>query len=284
MKTYNYLYDDGNLADIIDFSLFKKEPNVLVQVFCGKESKVLKSVVEMVLERIPHAICIGTTTDGEICEKNVTTFKTSISISVFWFTTLKTAYVQEDNAFESGLLLASKLVTPNTKLLILFSDGTYINAENFLKGIESFNPSIPICGGMAGDNGKLKQTFIASQHTMIDKGIVGVSLNSDVLQVATDYKFDWKAIGVEQTIDEVEDNRIYKIDGMKPVKFYEKYLGNPIAQIEFPLIVERNGIPMARAVIAKHADGSLSCAGNLLKSDKVKIGLWRCQITFKRPH
>lgn len=283
MKTYNYLYHRGQLDDVIDFSLFHNEPNILVQVFCGRDGDVLSKILQTILERIPQAVCIGTTTDGEICEKNITTLKTSISISVFWHTTLKTAYVQENDAFESGRSLAEKLMTPNTKLLILFSDGTCINAENFLKGIQSFNSSIPICGGMAGDNGRLKQTFIASQTTVIDKGVVGVSLNSDVLKIATDYKFDWKAIGVEHIIEDAKDNRIYKIDGMKPVKFYEKYLGNPISQIEFPLIVEKNGVAMARAVIAKHADGSLSCAGNLSTGDKVRIGFGDAKALLRNP-
>jgi hypothetical protein len=283
MKTYNYLYELGQLEDVIDFSLFQNEPNVLVQVFCGQDKHHLSSVLQTILKHLPQAVCIGTTTDGEICEKNVTTFKTSISISVFWHTTLQTAYVQEEDAYESGRLLASKLITANTKLLILFSDGTCMNAENFLKGIESYNASIPICGGMAGDNGKLQQTFIASQTTVLTQGAVGVSLNSDVLKVATDYKFDWKAIGVEHTIEEAKDNRIYKIDGMKPVKFYEKYLGNPISQIEFPLIVEKHGVAMARAVIAKHPDGSLSCAGNLAKGDKVRIGFGDAKALLRDP-
>jgi signal transduction histidine kinase len=118
---------------------------------------------------------------------------------------------------------------------------------------------------------------------ILEKGVVGVSLNSDYLKVATDYKFDWKPIGVEHTIEEVENNRIYKIDGMTPVKFYEKYLGNHVSQTEFPLIVKRNGVKMARAVIAKHEDGSLSCAGNLVTGDRVRIGFGDVKALMRDP-
>ncbi|WP_024955576.1 FIST N-terminal domain-containing protein [Sulfurospirillum arcachonense] len=283
MKTYNYGYTNGSLDELINFSLFENEQNVLIQVFCGQDKNTFKKVVNTLLHNIPQAICIGTTTDGEICEGMVSTFQTSISISIFKNTTLKTFYIKEEEAFKSGVQIATELIEPNTKLLILFSDGTAINAEDLLNGIESYNASIPICGGMAGDNGKFEKTYISSQNTILSKGVVGVSLNSDVLQVARDYKFDWKSIGVKHTIDEVQGNRIYKIDGMTSAKFYEKYLKNHASQTEFPLIIEKDGIMTARAVIAKHEDGSLSCAGNLGEGDEVRIGFADVQALMHDP-
>lgn len=283
MKTYNYKYIDGPLEDVIDFSCFEDEQSVLIQVFCGQDRDTFENLIHSLLENLPQAICIGTTTDGEICEDVVSTFQTSISLSVFERTTLKASYVQTEDAFEAGKQLAQDLVEPNTKLLIVFSDGACINAENLLKGIETYDSSVPICGGMAGDNGRFQQTYISCGYRVLSEGVVGVSLNSDILKVARDYKFDWKAIGVEHTIEEVKDNRIYKIDGMSPVKFYEKYLGNHISQTEFPLIVEKNGIMIARAVIAKHEDGSLSCGGNLCKGDKVKIGFGDAKSLMRDP-
>jgi len=49
---------------------------------------------------------------------------------------------------------------------------------------------------------------------------------------------------------------------MKAAEFYDKYLGGNFSQTEFPLILEKHGVIMARAVIAKHEDGSLSYSGN----------------------
>jgi hypothetical protein len=154
MRTYNFCYETGVLQDIIDFSLFEHENNVLVQIFCGQDKEVLTYLTGVILSHIPKAICIGTTTDGEIYGDSITTLRSVISISIFEHTFIKTAYIQDKDSFQCGVKLASELVTPNTKLLILFSDGTRMNAEEFLHGIESFNATIPICGGMAGDNGR----------------------------------------------------------------------------------------------------------------------------------
>lgn len=283
MRTYNFCYETGVLQDIIDFSLFEHENNVLVQIFCGQDKEVLTYLTGVILSHIPKAICIGTTTDGEIYGDSITTLRSVISISIFEHTFIKTAYIQDKDSFQCGVKLASELVTPNTKLLILFSDGTRMNAEEFLHGIESFNATIPICGGMAGDNGKFERTFISSQNTILSEGVVGVSLNSDILKVATDYKFDWKPIGLKHTITKVRDNRVYLIDDMKAAYFYDKYLGCNFSRIEFPLILEKHGVIMARAVIGKHEDGSLSFSGNLEEGDQVRIGFGDAESLIKDP-
>lgn len=283
MKTYNYCYETGQLQNNIDFSLFEQEKNVLVQIFCGQNKDVLSYLTEIILRYIPNAICIGTTTDGEIYGDSISTLRSIISISIFEHTFIKTAYVQDKNSFQCGVKLASDLITPNTKLLILFSDGTKMNAEEFLHGVESFDATVPICGGMAGDNGKFEQTYISSQNTILGEGVVGVSLNSDILKVATDYKFDWKPVGLKHTITKVNNNRVYKIDKMKASYFYDKYLGSNFSRTEFPLILEKNGVIMARAVIGKHEDGSLSFSGNLEEGDQVRIGFGDAESLMKDP-
>ncbi|NCD11058.1 MAG: diguanylate cyclase [Epsilonproteobacteria bacterium] len=283
MQTKNFCYETGPVEDLIDFSLFEHEQHVLIQIFCGQNKEILDSLTSTILKHLPYAICIGTTTDGEIYGESITTSQTVISISIFQDTFLKTAFAHDEDSFQCGMQIATKLITPNTKLLILFSDGTRMNAEKFLKGIEAFNPNIPICGGMAGDNGKFEKTYISSQNTLLNEGVVGVSLNSDVLHVATDYKFDWKPIGLKHTITKVKDNRVYLIDDMKASYFYDKYLGSDFSQTEFPLILEKNGITMARAVIAKHEDGSLSYSGNLEEGDEVRIGFGDAESLMRDP-
>ncbi len=289
MRTHNFNLKNEKIEDIINFKEFNKEQNILIQIFCGQGNSTLKNSIDILLEYLPQAICIGTTTDGEIQDKYISTSNTIISISIFEKTQVKTSYSEYKESFQNGFTLAQELVTSNTKLLILFTDGTTTNGENFLKGVQAFNKDIVICGGMAGDNGAFTQTYISSQNKVLKKGAVGVSLNSDILQVHNDYRFNWSPIGIDHRIDKIENNRVYSIHGMSPVDFYSKYLGVDVASalpatgIEFPLIVERNSILTARAVIAKHDDGSLSFAGNLQEGDIVKLGFGNAEMIMQNP-
>lgn len=288
MRTDNFIINK-KVENEIDFSKYKNETSILVQIFCGENKKVLKKIIKTILEKMPHAICIGSTTDGEIKDKKVTIHKTVVSISTFKNTILKTAFVENKDSFQNGYNLAKELITSNTKLIITFTDGNETNGELFLKGIETVNNKVIISGGMAGDNGSFTQTYISSGKTILKEGAVGVSLSSDTLNVCSSYNFSWSPIGIEHTIDEVKDNRVYKISGMTPVEFYEKYLGEyivktlPATGIEFPLIIQKNGLPIARAVVAKHKDGTLSFAGNLYKGDKVKLGFGNIESFLKNP-
>jgi len=271
MKTYNYTFKDKNFIDTIDYTLFADKKNILIQIFSGEDKNTLVYLSTLFDKKIPQALCVGTTTDGEINGAIISTNHTIISISIFEKTTLKAYIIEGNKCFESGYTISKKITKPNTKLLITFTCGIGLNSEEYLKGIEDCDNSLVVCGGMAGDNGVFKETSISLGTQIISKGYVAVSLNSDVLQVNNARKFDWLPIGLAHTIDEVEGNRIYSISGMKPSEFYKKYLGTSIAQTEFPLIVEKNGIPTARAVLKQHSDGSLSCGGNLKKGDIVKL-------------
>lgn len=288
MQTFTYKYEHQALETFIPLNKFKNKPNLLIQVFCGENKDVLHCIAQELKEELPHCVLIGTTTDGEINNSNIHTHSTIISISTFEETTLNSYSIVGSDYYEDGELLAKKLIKNNTKLLILFTDGTTGNGEEFLKGIESVNKNVIICGGMAGDNGKFTQTYICENDIIIEQGAVGVALHSDILEVYNDYRFNWSPIGIEHTIDEIEHNRVYKISGMTPVAFYEKYLGTEVSKklpstgIEFPLIVENNGFNIARAVIAKHSDGSLSFAGNLNQGDKVRLGFGNAEMIMKK--
>jgi len=283
MKTYNYTYQNNSFIEDIDFSLFKEEKNILIQIFCGQNESTLQYILNLLQKSLPQATIIGTTTDGEIKDKKVSTLKTVVSISIFENTIIKASIKEGADSFQNGYEIAEDLITQNTKLLITFTDGTLTNGEEFLKGISAYNNSIMVCGGMAGDNGVFKQTFISCNSKIIGYGAVAVSLNSDVLQVSNDYKYDWSPIGIEHTIDKVIGNRIYEISGMKAIKFYEKYLGNSDSHTEFPLIVQRNGMSVARAVLTRYEDGSLGCGGNLYKGDKVRLGFANAEMIIKNP-
>lgn len=131
MKTYNYTIKNQPLELLIDFELFKDEKNILIQVFCGQTKNKFTDIVNNLTNRLPQAVIIGSSTDGEISNSSISTLKTVIAISVFEKTTIKTAYANEDDSFKNGVKLAKKLCTDDTKVIIAFSDGDKTNGEEF---------------------------------------------------------------------------------------------------------------------------------------------------------
>ncbi len=264
--------------DTIPFAEYRDEKNILIQIFSGLGGEFLQQIAETLSSQLPHAVCIGATTDGEICNQSVSTQHCIISISTFDKTEIRSQASTHRSSYQAGCELASKLVTNKTKLLILLSDGTATNGDDLLQGIYDHAPNIIIAGGMAGDNGTFTQTYITCGDQLIKRGSVAVALDGDHLQVNNHYNFDWQPIGKKMLITHAEKNRVYSINNKPAAEIYAHYLGSDITRkmpstgIEFPLVMKKNGVLIARAMLAVHGDGSLSFSGNIPQECEVQFG------------
>lgn len=289
MKSYNYKIKDEAIEDIIDFSKFKKEKNILVQVFCGKDEKSYYNCLNIITKALPQAKCIGSTTDGEIFNDSIDDHSIIISISIFQKTTIKNAFSKKSDCYEKGIDLAEQLITENTKLLILFINDHNINADDFLRGIQSVNNKVIVAGGLAANNELTKNKLVSCDDRILENSAVGVSLNSEHLIVKNDFRFNWSSIGIEHNVTKAVENRVYEINGLKTAEFYKKYLGDDILEslpetsVSFPLLVKRNNQLIARALIHIYDDGSFRYSGNLKEGDIVKFGFGNAQMILKKP-
>lgn len=281
MKTINTYYtSEVELVKFIDKNEIKDSSKLLIQVFTASNNLQFISKITCFFKReFPFCSLIGSTTDGEIKDGCVSINKTVISFSLFDKTTLQVFLTDDfDDYFQAGKKLASSIVKDDTKAIITFVDGLNGNGEEYLKGIHSISNDVIVAGGLAGDNAKFEMTYVFTKDTIYSKGVIGVSLNSTSLHVFTDFSFDWQAIGKTLTITKVHENRVYRIDDKTAVEAYAYYLGKNISKqlpkvaIEFPLIIQKNGMSTARAAISMNADGSLVFAGNFSEGDKVRLG------------
>lgn len=281
MKSTNTYYTDlTGLRSFIQTHSIENSPSLLIQVFTARNDKqFIEELLIHLSTVLPKAIIIGSTTDGEIMDGKVSADKTVLNFTQFEHTRLKTELVtHQKDGFFSGQSLAKSLIQDDTKLIIAFADGLHTNGEAFLEGINSVNHEVIVAGGLAADHTTFDKTYVFTKESILTHGAVAVALSGTQLNVYNDYSFNWRCIGKELTITKVENNRVYTIDDRTAVDTYIHYLGKEMAEglpatgIEFPLISNHDGIMVARAVLAKHEDGSLSFAGNLHLGDKVQFG------------
>ncbi len=290
MKTFNtYFSSQQDLKDFIELNNIRDSKSLLIQVFTAKTDKeFISSLTKSIDELLPQSILIGTTTDGEICDGVVSTMKTIISFTLFSTTTLKIYKADNiDDYFKSGVDLASSIIQENTQVIISFIDGLSGNGEEFLNGIDSVNKKIKVAGGLSGDNGVFENTYVFSKDEILCNGAVGVALNSDSLHVHTQYSFDWLPIGKELKVTKAIKNRVYTIEDKTAHETYAHYLGPNIADklpsigIEFPLIIKKDGVAVARACLGIEDDGSLIFAGNINEGDLVRFGYGNSESILK---
>ncbi len=283
MKTYVVDYEKKDDFLKLPLKEINSKRSILIQIFSGIcDRDRLKKVVIELKDIFPKASIIGATTDGEIIDDEVKEERIVVSISSFDKTDVKIAFVKgvsQENSFKKGAELAKKLKCKNAKVLISFADGLLTNGEDFVKGIGEILEDTVLSGGLAGDNARFKNTFTICGEEILEDGAVGAVLINKNLIVSTDYRFGWIPIGKKLKITSAVGNRVYRIENMKAVDAYRHYLGEETANmlpktgIEFPLITIKNGIEIARAVIAKNGDGSLEFAGNIKVGEYYQFGL-----------
>lgn len=281
MRTFNtYFHSRESFRTFLQKHAISDNGRLLVQIFTSLSQRddivVLRDAVAA---ELPSAAIIGTTTDGEICAGLITTDKTVVSITQFDTTSLSTLLIETtSSSFDTGKTIAEALLTPQTSMLITFTDGLLLNGEDYIRGITSTKYNVVIAGGMAGDQAHFSKTYVFTRNEITSTGAVGAALHNPNLQIHVDHSFNWIPVGKSMTVTEVDKNRIYTIDYQPPYEIYKHYLGEDVAEnlpsigIEFPLIIQKNNLQIARAVLRKHDDGSLSFSGNFSTGDTVRFG------------
>jgi len=287
IKTHNCsIVTLSELSDFVEKNYIDDSHKLLIQVFSGNETEdFLTDLIEFFKERYPKSKLIGSTTDGEISSGKVTTKHCSISFTYFEETTLNVSILRNtENDFLLGFNLANNLITNDSKALIVFAAGLDIDGNAFLKGIKRRDKNLMIAGGMSADNSLFKTPFVFTKDEIFTNAAVAVVLNNQNLHVGNGYSFDWELIGQIMSVTKAEGNRVYTIDGEKAVDIYARYLGKdmaddlPAAGSEFPLVISRNGVNIARAAMVKHDDGSLTLAGDIHTGDNVQFGFGNPQM------
>lgn len=290
MKTFNTYYKDlDQFREFLYDNAITDTPNLLLQIFgVIPDVESIQHVIDTISHLLPSSHIIGATSDGEILDSTVSLHNIVVSITEFECTTLHSFGLERlEDCKALGFNIAKALVIPSTKVIITFADGFNTNGEEYLEGIGTLAKNVYIAGGLAGDIYNARTTYVFTKHFISSNGAVGVSLNNETLHVSTDYNLNWTPIGKELIITRAEKNRVYTIDDKTACETYEYYLGEEVAEkipginIEFPLILSRKNISIARAALKKKEDGSICFAGNLEVGDKVHIGFGNTELILQ---
>lgn len=281
----NDIYSFIDLQELQEKISVTDDEHLLVQIFCAKsELQTVQSIQTYFRENFPKSTLIGTTTDGIIDSANVyVDTKHVVTCTYFNKTSLESISVKSKDknlsSYEMGKEVADALLEDDVKVIISFADGIATNGEEYLNGINSCSQDVIVAGGLAADNGQIEKTYVFNKEEIISEGAVAVSLHNKALHVTTNSTFDWMPVGKKMIVTKAIKNRVYEIDSMPTTDIYAKYLGSELANqlpqvgIEFPLIFQRDGIAIGRAVVSAHKDGSLTFAGNIAEGTAVRFGV-----------
>ena len=279
MKHITFLYSDTIATNDARKKAQKKcYKEQLVQIFTSESKKKnLTKILYRLRELFPKAHIIGTTTAGEISQGKMYDNETIISLSLFEKTQLQLSYVDTIDK-KHGKKFSTNLTQKYAKAAIVLSEGLLgEDYEGFIQGIKEKNPKLIISGGLAGDNFKLKKTFIFYEDQVYSKGAVGVSFSGENLYANNTYNLNLTPIGKKFTISSSTGNIVHAIDGIGAKELFIKYFGDDIftnykqALPDFQLLYKEGNTVVARTPLAVEGE-SLVFAGALKEGQEVQFG------------
>ncbi|WP_345974474.1 FIST N-terminal domain-containing protein [Sulfurimonas sp. HSL3-7] len=262
---------------------FCKAREVLVQVFTSlNTAKEINDLIDRIKARVPHAKILGATAGAKIQAGRLSYQQTLLTVSTFCCSEVHTGIVfSNKNLFEDAFDLTRRLRNSSVmppKAAIVFSEGLRIDGEVLLRGISEVEPNLLIAGGMASDDHRFKETFVFTEEGCTNSGFAIALLFGEALKVYNSFNFNWVGLGRTFKVTKSRGNRVWELDHTPIIEIYKRYLGDQIAQmlpdigLEFPMIITDKAMPVARAVMVKHDDGSLSFAGSIEEGTMLQFG------------
>ncbi len=136
--------------------------------------------------------------------------------------------LKEDPA-KAGRAIAEAIqpeVSSDTLALFLFPDSVTVNFDRLAAGLEgqlNLDRLLPLVGGTAGDNWKIKHTYQYCNDHVISDGVAWALLSGQA-QIAWAVNHSCVPVGVEHKVTRCEGNVIYEIDGKPALEVLKDYL------------------------------------------------------------
>lgn len=256
----------------------------LLLVFGAVEHFVAAPLHQTLRQAFPEAHLLGCTTAGEITLDGVDDGSCTVTALHFDQVRLIPASVAlagMGDSFAAGQRLGEQLAAVDLKAVLVLGPGVQINGSALVNGISSIiGATVPITGGLAGDNGAFKQTFTLGDAAVSDHAVVAIGLCGDALRYGHGSFGGWEPFGPARKVTRCEGNVLYELDGEPALQVYKRYLGDhaknlPTSGLLFPFAMlgeDHSDIGLIRTILGiDDAVGSLTLAGEINLDGYLKL-------------
>ncbi|WP_312034044.1 FIST N-terminal domain-containing protein [Actinoplanes sp. TBRC 11911] len=188
-----------------------------VFVFCSVAHDLPVLLAAVRAEAGRDAVIVGTTTIGELAGDGAGDGGVVISaLGGDGFTVqARAAHVDPHDPRAAGAAAASALhgMHDDNRVLILLCDGLAPRPHEIVRGASSsVGATIPLVGGLSGDDRQFAETFQFYGDEVLTGSVVGVALGSDG-PIGVGVAHGWSRVEPPMTVTRGEGTHIYELDG-----------------------------------------------------------------------
>lgn len=229
----------------------------------------------------------GSTTAGEIIDSEILEQSIVIMLLDIKKEHFSIFFNESSDTFELASEMAHFAKESFSKpAIMVVSSGLTIDAEDIINGVHELDATLPLFGGLAGDDLTMKASYVFNNERETSTGLLALILDTEAINIAGLATSGWDNIGVEKTITKSEGNIVYTIDDEPAVDVFVKFFQFPesvydrseiIAMnfAQYPLQMKKeNGNTVLRApMMADVENRSMIFAGGIPEGSKVKFSV-----------
>ena len=256
----------------------------LVLVFGSIDHFRVSGFSRMLREAFPSSQIVGCSTAGEIANDGVAEGTASVTAVRFKNPNFRVATADIEglgDSFGVGARIAEKLLGKDLKNILVFAQGVNINGSALIEGIHSLTgDSVTLSGGLAGDGGAFKETFVISNDGVSNRQVVAIGFYGDGVRFGHGSFGGWRPFGPKRKVTRASGNILYELDGAPALEVYKRYLGDyakdlPASGLLFPFSMLANDatdVGLIRTILGiDEAEGSLFLAGDIIQDGFLQL-------------
>lgn len=282
MKQFQFQYSNlhqlrSELRKIQQWRATRITSCVSLQVFSEKlDQPMVDDICRVISETIPDALYMGCSTNGSICNGEISKAPVSIACTVYEFPTTKIDVVQYQLTDETARDVAADLCqkvskSPWIKAVEMFVTIRGMSMTVLCEELQKIRENVAIFGGgaFADDLNEQAACVFSSAGGYSEHGVTFLLIGGADFFVNTTYVAGWKPLGRTFRVTKAHRNMLYELDGSPAYDVYYNYLNIRndshffTNSLEFPFFCEHNGIKILRAPTASNADGSLTMTSDI---------------------
>ncbi|HVZ74894.1 MAG TPA: FIST N-terminal domain-containing protein [Polyangia bacterium] len=242
-----------------------------------------RALPEALTRAFPRAHRVGCTTAGEIAGSTVgenSLVLTAIAFEHASFATAHVTYTGTDGSREAGRGVARELARPGLTAMVVLGPGVDVNGSDVIAGILDVAPNVTVTGGLAGDYGAFRETFVLHDDTLLPRAVVAIGFYGDAVRLSSGSSGGWKSFGPTRCATRASGNILHELDGQPALDVYKRYLGPyaddlPSSGLLFPFALlddERHESGIIRTPLAvDERAGTITLAGDVPQGGLLRL-------------
>ena len=231
----------------------------------------------------PNATIVICSTSGQISNNNLV--QNNLVATAIAFEKSKIRATEVDILLNPDIKILGKkikedLLSDDLKSILVFSEGSFINGTELINElILQTRETVPIFGGLAGDEYNFEKTIVGLNSDASPGKIVAIGFYGDNIHFGFASEGGWSDFGPEREVTHSEKNILYKIGDRFALDLYKEYLGKyaeelPGSSLYFPLSMKENPLsePVVRTILSIDEEKkSMTFAGNIPIGSKIRL-------------